>query len=264
MNPRWFVRTSLKWLPWLIGTVVVAAATAYLVSTLQPSVYESEATLIVGTSLSGNPGYNELLVSEQLTATYAMVATTRPILARVAERLQLSETPGELQRRVDAEPVEDGTLLKVTASDGNPQSAAALVNAVVEELIATSPAGEDPLTDVPQAVDEQLADIRAEIDESQAAIEPLASAETRTAAQEAELRRLQDRLITLRDTFATLIPFSTRNASNLLTVVQPAVPVDTPASPRPLLNSMLAAMAGFLVVAAVAFTVEYPATAQRT
>ncbi len=258
MDPRWLVRTALKWLPWLLATVVLAGGAAYLVSNLQPRVYEAEATLIVGTSLSGNPGYNELLVSEQLTSTYASVATTRPILAGVIETLRLTETPEELQLRVDADAAEDGTLMTVTASDGDAARAAALVNALVDELIATSPAGESPLTDVPQSVDAQLAAMRTEIEETQAGIAPLATAADRTAAQEAELQRLQDRLIMLRDTYATLIPFSTSNASNLLTVVQPAVAPGSPASPRPLLNAMLAAMAGFLVVAAIAFTVEYP------
>lgn len=262
MDPRWLLRTVGKWLPWLLATVVLAGGAAYAVSSLQPRVYEAEATLIVGTSLSGNPGYNELLVSEQLSSTYATVATTRPVLARVIEALGLPESAEELQQRVEADAVQDSALLTVTASDGDPDRAAALVNAVVDELIASSPAGEDPLTAVPQSVDEQLAAIRTEIEETQAGIAPIASANPRTAAQEAELRRLQDRVITLRDTYATLIPFSTSNSSNLLTVVQPAVAAQTPASPRPVLNSMLAAMAGFLVVAAIAFSVEYPGAGQ--
>ena len=258
MDPRWLLRIARRWLPWLLATVLLAGGSAYVVSSLQPRTYEAEATLIVGTSLSGSPGYNELLVSEQLSATYASVATTRPVLVRVIDRLRLTETAEQLQQRMSADAVEDSTLLTITASDADPDQAAALVNALVDELIASSPAGENPLTDIPQSVDEQLAAIRTEIEDAEASIEPLINAATRSATQETDLRRLQERLITLRDTYATLIPFSTSNAPNLLTVVQPAIAAQSPASPRPLLNSMLAAMAGFLVVAAIAFSAEYP------
>jgi uncharacterized protein involved in exopolysaccharide biosynthesis len=67
-------------LPLLIASVAISALAAYAFSSVQPKVYESDATLIVGQSLSAvNPDYNQLLVSQRLSSTYATVATTRPV-----------------------------------------------------------------------------------------------------------------------------------------------------------------------------------------
>ena len=65
-------------------------AAAFGVSSLQQKVYEAKATLIVGQALSAaNPDYTQLLVAQNLSATYAHVAKTRPILESVIKELGL-------------------------------------------------------------------------------------------------------------------------------------------------------------------------------
>ena len=77
-------------LPLLIACVVLAAAAAFLITSQLPRVYEAKATVLVGQSLSGvNPDYNQLLASQRLSTTYAIVATTRPILDKVITQLGL-------------------------------------------------------------------------------------------------------------------------------------------------------------------------------
>ena len=67
------------WIPLLIVCVVLAGIAAFLVSSALPKAYEAKATLIVGQSLSTvNPDYNQLLVSQRLSTTYASIATKRP------------------------------------------------------------------------------------------------------------------------------------------------------------------------------------------
>ena len=51
--------------------------------------------------------------------------------------------------------------------------------------------------------------------------------------------------------------FSSGNASNLLSIVEPAVPADAPVSPRPLLNTLLAAALGLLIVGGAVAAKEY-------
>ena len=83
-----------SWIPLLVASMIIAAGTAYLITAGQPNVYEARATVIVGQSLSGlNPDYNQLLASQRLSATYARVATTQPVLERVIDRLDLDMTP---------------------------------------------------------------------------------------------------------------------------------------------------------------------------
>ncbi len=89
------------WLPLMLVAAVVAGAAAFVVSNLQQKVYEAKATLIVGQALSAaNPDYSQLLVAQNLSATYAAVAKTRPILESVIKDLGLETTPGELAKRV--------------------------------------------------------------------------------------------------------------------------------------------------------------------
>ncbi len=245
------------WLPLVIGAVVLAAAAAYFISGTQAKVYEAKATLIVGQSLSGNPDYNQLLVSQRLTATYATVATTRPILVRVIDKLGLPDGPDELVRRVSAIAAPDSALLTISARDGDPERAAAIANALADDLVAASPAVQGQQADLQQSIDEDLEAIRTEIRATQAEIERLAALPERTPAVEATLETLQGRVVTLRSTYATLLTFSGSQSSNRVSVVQPAVAPAEPVAPRPLLNALLAAMVGLLVASAIAFVMEY-------
>ena len=80
LDVRRTIAITRTWFPLLVVSVVLAAGAAYLVSGVLPKVYEAKSTLIVGQSLSTvNPDYSQLLVSQRLSATYAAVATTRPI-----------------------------------------------------------------------------------------------------------------------------------------------------------------------------------------
>ena len=72
------------WLPLMVLAAVLAGAAAFAVSSLQQKVYEARATLIVGQALSAaNPDYTQLLVAQNLSATYVAVAKTRPNLEGV-------------------------------------------------------------------------------------------------------------------------------------------------------------------------------------
>jgi polysaccharide biosynthesis transport protein len=246
------------WLLLIVVSLLLSGAAAYVISSLQPKVYEAKATLIVGQSLSGvNPDYNQLLVSQRLSTTYATIATTRPILAKVIQTVGLKETPDELTPQLTATAAPDSALLTIAARDGDPERASAIANAVAEELIGASPAVRGQQEDVLDSIGQDLTAIRNDVRATQAQIDDLTSLRSRTSQQETTLQSLQDRVVSLRATYATLLSFSSNNAANLLTVVQPAVPPDVPVAPRPLLSALLAAMVGFLVACGIAFVVEY-------
>ncbi len=250
-------RVVRAWLPLLVASIVLAGAAGYYLSSLQPKVFEAKATLVVGQSLSGvNPAYDQLLVSQSLSSTYASLATTPAIVAKVIQALGLAETPEQLVRRVSAEAAPGSTLLWITAQDGDPARASAIANAVSEELIAASTAGQGQQADVQQFLVADLAAIRAEITDTQSQITLLSRLSSLTPAQEATLETLQGRLVTLQSTYATLLAASTSNAANSVSVVQPAITPDAPVAPRPLLTAMLAAMVAFLFMTAIAFVKE--------
>jgi polysaccharide biosynthesis transport protein len=247
-----------KWLPLLIAGVVLSAAAAFGLSSIQERIYEAKATLIVGQALRTlNPDVNQLEVSQRLSTTYATVATKRPALEAVIAKLQLAQTPDELAQHVSAEAPTDSTLLTITANDPDPARAAAIANAVADLLIKESPAIQGVESDFQASLQAQLKATLEQINDTQARVERLGALETQTPEQLSRVETLQDHLVTLRATYAGLLAASAQSASNLLSIVEPAIASDTPISPKTLLNTLLAALVGLLLAAVVAGIVEF-------
>jgi polysaccharide biosynthesis transport protein len=244
--------------PLLIVSLVLAAGAAFGVSSVLPKTYEAKATLIVGQSLSAaSPDYNQLLVSQRLSTTYASVATKRPALDAVIGQLGLDVTSDELSKRVSASAPVDSTLLTITARDTDPARAAAIANALAQQLIEASPVVQGRQAAFQASIDADLAATQDQITTTQAKVETLSGLTVRTADQEAVLRTLEGSLVSLRATYATLLSFSSSSASNLLSIIEPAVAPDSPISPKPLQNAVIAAMLGLLVALGIAFGADY-------
>jgi len=247
-----------KWLPLLVAGVVLAALAAFGLSSVQPRVYEARATLIVGQALQNlNPNVDQLNVSQRLSATYAAIATKRPALEAVINQLGLPQTPDELAKHVFAAAATDSTLLTITADDADPGRAAAIANTLSQLLISSSPAIQGVQSDLQASIQAQLKATLEQINATQADVERLGALQSPTPANISTLENLQGRLVTLRSTYASLLSASAGSASNLLSVVEPAIANDTPISPRTLLNTLLAAVVGLLLALAVAAIVEY-------
>jgi succinoglycan biosynthesis transport protein ExoP len=249
------IRTRL---PVIIIVTVLAALAAFGFSSVQSKVYEARASLIVGTSINqANPDLNGLLASQQLAATYATIATTRPVLDAVIKKLGLPTTAGELQRNITASTGTDSTFLTVTVHDGDPTLAMNIANTLADELINVSPSVSTQNVDIRTSVDAYLKATEAQITSAQAQAVTLSGNQNRTPAQDAALAALQTDLVNLRATYATLLAFSSAASANLLSVIEPAVAPDTPISPRPLLNVLLAAVLSLLLSGAVILIAAY-------
>ncbi len=257
MDLRRQIALVRKWSPLVAICVVVAMCAAFLISSRLPNVYEAKSTLVVGQSLSAMPpNYDQLLVSQQLSRTYAKVATTRPILEAVIKKLSLPNTSDSLAARVHADASSDSALMTITAQDSDASQAAAIANAMAAQLIA-SPAVQGQQTEFRKSIDADLTATQDQINMIQAEMDALVALSNRTSAQEAQLQTYQGQLVTLRSTYAGLLSFSSTDAANLLSVIEPAVPANSPVSPRVSLNVLLAALLGVLVGVAVAFIAEH-------
>ena len=257
MDLRRQIAVVRAWFPLLIVAAALAGAAGFLASSLQQKTYEAHATLNVGQSLSAaNPDYNQLLVSQRLSTTYARVATTQPVLGSVIRELGLNQTTDELAKRIHADAAIDSTLLTVTAQDTDPVRAAAIANSLANRLIASSPAVQGAQTDIQKSIAAELEATRAQIDATQAAVERLGALASPNPDDVGALGTLQGRLVTLRSTYATLLASTYASASNQLSVVDPAVAPISPTSPRPLLNALLAAALGLLVAGGIVVLTE--------
>ena len=202
-----------------------------------------------------NPDYTDLLVSQSLAATYASIAKTTPILDRVTETLGLN-TDDDIASRIRVEALPGSALLEIVADDRDPARAAAWPTLSPPELIDASPALQGLEGPVQVSINEQLTATLSQIAAADSRLQVLVGLEERTPQEDAEVQALEGRLASLRSTYATLLGFSSTNASNLLAVVDPAVASSVPVAPRPLLDLLLAAVLGLLFAAVIAFAVE--------
>ena len=245
-------------LPFLVASAILAGVAAYVFASAQPPVYEARSIVLVGESLTGlNPDYNQLLVSQRLSTTYAAVAGTRPILEKVIAAVGLEDSPESLSRRVQVNPTADSALLTIVARDGSPERAAAIANALAEELFNASPALQGREADLLRDIEADLAALREQISTTGADISRLSGMPNRTAEEDQQLEALQNKSTSLRATFASLLSLSITNAANLLTIVQPAVAPDQPSGPRPVMTALLAAVAGLIGACAIGFVLAY-------
>jgi capsular exopolysaccharide synthesis family protein len=126
------------WLVALLGALV--AGGAYFYSRAIPRVYAASTTLLVGQSLMRDQTYNQLLAAQRLSQTYAQLAATRPLAQRVIERLELPDTPAEIQAKVQGHAPTESLFVYLTVRDDDPERAARIANALALELVAIAPA----------------------------------------------------------------------------------------------------------------------------
>ena len=227
-------------------------------SSALPKTYQSTATLIVGQSLqSTNPDINQLLASQRLSQTYASLATTTSVLAQVVDKVGLNEPADVLRKNVVVTAATDSTLITITATDGDPQRAATIANTLAGDLIAASPAISGRDASVQSFIDSDLKATQQQITDTQTELQRLLSLPNPSPDEQNQIQTLQGRLVSLRQTYTTLLASSSNSGANLLTVVDPAIPATQPSGPRVLLNTILAALVGLLLAIGIAFLLEY-------
>jgi len=243
-----------SWGRWIALGVVLAAVAAFLVSQILPKVYEADTRLLVGQALqSSRPDVDQFQSAMNLSQTYAEIAGSRSLLSKVRDDAGIDEPIEVFRKRITVVTGAQQPFIDVFATGDDPEQAASLAASVAAELLriaATVGSQEDPVLDF---VGEDLAAIQDQIVEIRAEIAGLVAIPTRTAAQEVRLQLIEAGLTDLRGTYASLLALTDRNQSNRLTIIDPAVAPVAPASPRPLLNTVIAAILGLLVMIGVAF-----------
>ena len=258
MDARGYLRVLRNWAGSSSRAVLLAGGAAYLVSSALPKTYQSTATLIVGQSLqSTNPDINQLLASQRLSQTYASLATTTSLLARVVDKVGLNEPTDDLRRNVKVVAASDSTLITITVTDGEAQRAATIANTMAAELIAQSPAIAGRDASVQSFIDSDLKATQQQITDTQTELQRLLSLPSPSTDEQNQIQTLQGRLVSLRQAYTTLLASSSDSGANLLTVVDQALPATGPSSPRVLLNTALAAFVGLLLAIGIAFLLEY-------
>lgn len=131
-----FVRRLLRrqWRAVVAGGGLVGLL-ALIISVLQTPVYQASTTLLVNQGRGvAAPTYESVLMSQQLTRTYAELLKKRPLYEMVIANLKLDASPDHLMRNVRVSTIRDTQLIVVTAYDRSPQRAAGIANELVRLL----------------------------------------------------------------------------------------------------------------------------------
>ncbi|MEX1343047.1 MAG: polysaccharide biosynthesis tyrosine autokinase [Candidatus Limnocylindrales bacterium] len=239
---------------WLIGSAIfVAAVLAALVSSTLPPTYTASARLVVGPTLGADVSdYDQVLSSQALARTYQQAATTNGMAARVIDDLGLDETPEDFLENVRAVTEEDSSVLTIEVENGDADLAAAIANAIADDLIASSASlqGRDP--EVTALLQEQTATLREQIADIDARAAELSALVVPTAEQVAELAELQDRAVASRQTLSSLLQSFIATSASGVSVLDEAVAPPRPSSPQLVLNIIVAMILGLVLGLAIA------------
>src|SRR3954447_12667534 len=116
---------------WVILLAGLAFAALTRVAVGGPASYQAETTILVG-PVGGT--YQDLRASGQQAETYAQLATAGPVLVETARRLGTGVTVADLRRHITASADDVTRLLTLTVTAQSPRQAAAIAQAVTQEL----------------------------------------------------------------------------------------------------------------------------------
>lgn len=126
-----YIGVVRRWWLVLLASIVVAGAGGLAVASQLPKVYEAEARLLVGPL---NTDFETQRAAGQLANTYAQLATSRRVVDAVLARTGADRSPADVQAAITAVPNDVTRLVIIRVQDTDTGVAAALANAVGEEL----------------------------------------------------------------------------------------------------------------------------------
>lgn len=134
---------------WLTAATLAGLGVALAVSLTTPATYQATSSLFF--SLRFGSSADDLAAGATFAQgqvdSFALLATTPVVLEPVIDELDLDTTPRALARQVSTEVVPETVVVEVSVTDASPARAAAIANAVTDQLTATvadlAPTGDD-------------------------------------------------------------------------------------------------------------------------
>lgn len=223
VDSRRYVAAIRRDLPFIGGFVAVALILVVGISLLMPKTYQATTSIVIASSLSGFTDADSDAVRRQLATTDALLTAPR-VLDAAAEEVP-GETgdslAGKIESRVDPE-ASSANIIEITATDGDPDQAAAIANAVAGAFLA-----------------ERAAFERERIQTARSQLEGQLDALAVDPEAEEELARIRQRL--------SQLTLAEASAGSDLQVLAVAEPPSAPASPKPVQNGVLAAFAALFL-----------------
>jgi succinoglycan biosynthesis transport protein ExoP len=260
MDINAYLKPLIKWWRLLLVATSIAVIGGSLSVFLQPEVYVSRTTLMIGrTILDPNPESGQIFIASQLASIYADMANREPIQVATMEALGITWLPG-YQARV----VPNTQLIEISVTDTNPQRAQIIANELANQLILKSPStGETETGDRQEFLKQQLSNLQVQIEEAETKVEELQkslvglNSASQIANTENEINELSQKLVSLRQSYADFLAQTQGGALNILSVVEPANLPSRSVGTNKILIIALAATVGFSLAAGAAYLIEY-------
>lgn len=269
MQIRQYWNLFKKWI-WLLAVgALLAGGIAYGVNRNTTPVYQAGSTLMITPgSAPSLDNYNALYAAERLARTYAELLSSGPVMEETERRLaemaaaEPSLADQGLGFQASAQPLRDTQILGLQVTGTDPERIAAAANLLVEVFGEwLNDVQQSRYSDSKASLEAEMARAQASIQEVEASIREVQARQDEADAN--ELARLQDQLGQYRSSYTTLlnsysnISLAEASSGDTVTVVSRAEVPRAPIRPQVMRNSLLAAVAGILLAAGIAFLVEY-------
>lgn len=258
------LRPVLRWWWIILIAVPLSSGVAFFVSRSETRYYVARATLMIGNTLeSQRPDPIQLQLGSSLGRFYGELAKRERILQPVQEKLNLPfswDVIANYMLRTSVVP--SANLLEIYVTDSNPVRAAAIANAIADQLIAYSPTSPDKVAAEQMTIEQQLResearlnDLRARIEETTFRRQQVVSASDLAEINQT-LMQLEASLSKEQETYNRLLSFKNSSVVNVLTPFEPAEPPAAPLPSRRNLTVLFAGLGGFLIAVAAAYVLD--------
>jgi len=226
--PRYLAALKRAW-PLIALIIVSMTVTVLLLSLAFSESYRATARIVLDDRVGAFDGTDVETVRRRLATVQALL-TTRNVLEQAAERLP-DESVERLEDKVESSVDDDANIVDVIATDGDPNGAAAIANAVARSFLTMQETAER----------ERLARARAEL---QGALDRLRG----SPGSAEEVQAIQERLSEL--------SVSEASVGTGLRLAQSAQPPSEPHAPRPVRNTIFAFFASAFIAVLAALAVD--------
>ena len=236
--------------------MVLPTIAALIFSMTQSPVYEASATLLPAQfRLAGDPDITTVASSRLvgMATNYSYAAESPDVLSSVRRQLNLTDTNGELSRRIDATVNSESATLTITARSGTAAAAAALANGIahaIEEL-SSVPANDESLVANIEAIRQRMLETEAEYERLLALPPPLSAADTADLGNSLTLLR---ELTNVNDSLTAAL---NKTPSGLIVVDEADAQFAQMIAPRTVYYMLLAAVAGLILAAGIATGLDH-------
>ena len=250
-----------KWIVFFTAAVTLAVVAVGTFATVH--VFSATAMLRAASNMVGSNSYSDYVYVERLLNTYAHIATSRPILDELGNRLGIRKALA-----VKAEILPNTELIQISVEDRDPDLAAEAANTLATMLVEQSKelySGGRKSTQ--EILSEQLALTEEDLIQARSKVERLLSEDPEDSQGIIDARQsleLQQEIYGLLLEQYEQARVREAIRENIISIVEPAVPPPVPSRPRPLLNLILGSLAGLTGGTGLAFLIDHLDTTPYT